>query len=82
MNAHTLPGYVLGIVKEKGQPLQLINAFEKPVCSKNGLMDASIVALKAHHGKLKETWGIKAIVETAIPEKSLGEFCGEILSHV
>ncbi|MBZ5689952.1 MAG: type I-E CRISPR-associated protein Cas7/Cse4/CasC, partial [Acidobacteriia bacterium] len=31
MNAHTLPGYVLGLVKEKGQPLQLINAFEKPV---------------------------------------------------
>ena len=31
MNAHTLPGYVLGLVKDKGQPLQLINAFEKPV---------------------------------------------------
>ena len=46
MNANTLPGYVLGLVKDKGQPLQLINAFEKPVSSKNGLMDASIAALK------------------------------------
>ena len=38
MNAHTLPGYVLGLVKDKGQPLQLVNAFEKPVFSKNGLV--------------------------------------------
>ena len=31
MNAHTVPGFVLGLVKDKGQPLQLINAFEKPL---------------------------------------------------
>ena len=54
-----LPGYVLGLVKDKGQPLQLVNAFEKPVSSKNGLMDASIAALKEHHEHLKKTWGIK-----------------------
>jgi CRISPR system Cascade subunit CasC len=82
MNAHTLPGYVLGLVKEKGQPVQLINAFEKPVYSKNGLMEASIATLKEHHKKLKETWDIKPTVDTAIPEKSLEEFCAEILSHV
>ena len=28
MNAHTFPGYVLGLVKDKGQPLQLVNAFK------------------------------------------------------
>jgi CRISPR system Cascade subunit CasC len=82
MNANTLPGYVLGLVKEKGQPLQLINAFEKPVSSKNGLMDASIVALKEHHEQLKKTWGLKPSAEVAIPDKSLDEFCTEILSHV
>ncbi|MFN7131845.1 MAG: type I-E CRISPR-associated protein Cas7/Cse4/CasC [Myxococcales bacterium] len=31
MNAATLPHAVLGIRKDKGQPLQLVNAFEAPV---------------------------------------------------
>ena len=82
MNAHTLPGYVLGLVREKGQPLQLVNAFEKPVFPKNGLMEASIIALKEHHEKLKETWGIQPSLEVSIPDKTLGQFCEEILSHV
>ena len=82
MNAHTLPGYVLGLVKDKGQPLQMINAFETPVRSKNGLMVASIDALKEHHEQLKKTWGIKPALEIAIPDRPLDEFCAEILSHV
>lgn len=82
MNAHTLPSYVLGLVKEKGQPLQLVNAFEKPVSPKNGLMDTSIEAIKNHHAQLKTTWGIKPELEIAIPDKSLDDFCKEILSHV
>jgi CRISPR system Cascade subunit CasC len=82
MNASTLPGYVLGLVKENGQPLQLINGFEKPVSSKNGLMDASVAALKGHHEQLKTAWGIETSAEVAIPDKSLDEFCGEILNHV
>ena len=82
MNANTLPGYVLGLVKDQGQPLQLINAFEKPVACKNGLMEASIAALKEHHEQLKRTWGIKPSAEIAIPDKPLDEFCEEILHHV
>jgi CRISPR system Cascade subunit CasC len=82
MNAHTLPGYVLGLVKDKGQPLQFVNAFEKPVSSKNGLMDASITALKEHHEQLNATWGIKPLVEVAVPDISLDQFCSEILAHV
>lgn len=82
MNAHTLPGYVLGLVKDKGQPLQMVNAFEAAVRPKNGLMDASIAALKEHHERLKKTWGIKPAVEIAIPDRPLDEFCAEILSHV
>ncbi len=30
MNGSTLPGYVLGLARENGHPLQLINAFENP----------------------------------------------------
>lgn len=82
MNAHTLPGYVLGLVKDQGQPLQLVNAFENPVRPKNGLMEASVAVLKEHHKQLKETWGIKPSLEVAIPDKSLDQFCKEILSHV
>lgn len=82
MNANTLPCYVLGLVKDKGQPLQLINAFEKPVASKNGLVDASIAAMKEHHAQLKKTWGIKPGVEVAIPDIGLDTFCKEIIAHV
>jgi CRISPR system Cascade subunit CasC len=82
MNAHTLPCYVLGLVKDTGQPLQLVNAFEKPVASKNGIADASITALKEHHEQLKKTWGIKPIVDKAIPDTDLDTFCKEIVAHV
>ncbi len=82
MNAHTRPGYVLGLVKDKGQPIQLVNAFEKPVRSNDGLLDASVAELKSHHEQLKKTWGIKLIVEAAIPDESLEAFCKKILSHV
>jgi CRISPR system Cascade subunit CasC len=82
MNAHTVPGYVLGLVKDQGQPLQLINAFEKPVYSKEGLMDASVSALKEHHEELKRTWGISPVAEVAIPSKPLKAFCEEIVAHV
>lgn len=82
MNAHTLPCYVLGLLKDNGQPLQLINAFEEPVASKKGLAAASIEALIEHHQQLKKTWDIKPAVEVAIPDKPLDNFCKEILSHV
>jgi CRISPR system Cascade subunit CasC len=82
MNAHTLPGYVLGLVRDNGQPLQLVNAFEKPIHPRNGLMEASIAALKEHHKNLRETWGIVPVEEVAIPEKHLAGFCEGILKHV
>ncbi len=82
MNANTPPVYVLGVVKEKGQPIQLINAFEQPIRSKDGLVKESIESLKEHHAALKATWGIETSAEAAIPDKSLAEFCEEMLKHV
>ena len=82
MNANTLPAYVLGIVKDKGQPIQLINAFEKPIVSKNGILDASIAALKEHYEQMKKTWNIQTVVEVAIPDTNLDDFCREIAKHV
>jgi CRISPR system Cascade subunit CasC len=81
MNAHTLPGYALGLVKDAGQPLQLVNAFEKPVFSKNGLMGASIAALREHHEQSKKTWAIQPTLEMAIPDANLEGFCREIVAH-
>ncbi len=82
MNAHTLPGFVLGTFKSAGQPVQLINAFENPVRPKSGLLDASIEALKAHHSKLKETWGIACDTEVSIPDVNLNAFCEALTQHV
>jgi CRISPR system Cascade subunit CasC len=89
MNAYTLPAYVLGVVKDKGQPIQLVNAFEKPVWSKDGLAAKSIEALKTHHEQLKQTWGIALAptadgkpAEFAIPDVSLEAFCKGLVAHV
>jgi len=58
MNAATLPFEVLGIRKSKGQPLQLINAFEEPVKAKGkGLQASSLAAMKNHLDALEKTWG-------------------------
>lgn len=58
MNAGTLPHEVLGIRKEKGQPLQLINAFESPVDSKGkGYAAASLEKMTEHLGSIEKVWG-------------------------
>ena len=82
MNANTLPGYVLGIVKEKGQPVQLVNAFEKPIFSKNGLMEASQAVMLTHYNEMKKTWGLPVALEISIPDVGLDDFCKGILSYV
>lgn len=82
MNAHTLPGYVLGTYKSAGQPVQLVNAFESPIRSSNGLLEASIEALNAHHTKMKETWDIKCDEEVAIPKQNLKAFSEALTQHV
>lgn len=84
MNAFTRPVYVLGIVKEKGQPIQLANAFEKPAYgSREGsIAEVSIQRLKAEHAKLKETWGIEVTTEAAIPDVTASDFIETLASHV
>ena len=82
MNAHTLPGYVLGTYKSAGQPVQLINAFEEPVPQKSGVLTESAKRLKQHHTALKETWGIACDTEISIPEVNLDAFCAALTRHV
>lgn len=81
MNASVPPSYVLGIYKEAGQPVQLINAFEAPVRG-TGLVDASRKALEAHYASLKTAWGITATEEVIVPDAPLAMLIKQLTSHV
>lgn len=81
MNGATLPVEVLGIRKDKGQPLQLINAFEKPVNTERsgGFVEPSRATLLAHHAELKRLWGVETSVETQLTEDGLTAFLEKLL---
>ena len=60
MFGFTLPQYALGFVR-KGQPLSLVNAFEKPVSvdrKEGGYAAPSIIALNTHWDALKKQYGL------------------------
>ncbi len=82
MNGNTLPIYVMGVVREKGHPIQLVNAFETPVKSSQGYSAKSVELLKGEYTKLKETWGVEAVFEQAIPEVGFKAFIDGMVSHV
>lgn len=82
MNGNTLPVYVLGVVREKGHPIQLVNAFENPVRSSQGYSAKSIELLKSEYAKLKDTWGIEAVFEESIPEIGMKAFLDGMVDHV
>ena len=82
MNAATLPSHVLAVVREKGHPVQLVNAFEKPVWTRGGLMEESVSQLEREYTHLKETWGLEATLECRMPELSLSVLLQEVEQHV
>ncbi|HEY9167070.1 MAG TPA: type I-E CRISPR-associated protein Cas7/Cse4/CasC [Candidatus Kryptonia bacterium] len=82
MNGNTLPNYVLGIVREKGHPVQLVNAFENPIRPSQGYAAQSIEQLKSEYEKLTKTWGITDVFKKAIPDISLNDLLDGMVSHV
>lgn len=86
MNAATLPGYVLGIVRSSGHPVQLVNAFEKPVRAYGGkgLFETSLESMKTEREKLNATWGLdkKELFSGAIPDMNLADFLDKVCAHV
>lgn len=82
MNGNTLPVYVLGVVREKGHPIQLVNAFENPVRSYQGYASKSVELLKLEYEKLKGTWNMKSVFEKAIPEINIETFLDGMVAHV
>lgn len=82
MNGNTLPVYVLGVVREKGHPVQLINAFENHVRPSQGYATKSVELLKSEYAKLADTWGISAVFEKAIPDVGMKAFLDGVVEHV
>lgn len=84
MNANTLPGFVLGIVRKEGHPIQLVNAFENPVkrTGGKGLFDVSQEKLLAEYESLKQTWDLDEMVRVEMPGNGLTSFIERVVSHV
>jgi len=81
MNGNVPPSYVLCVIREKGHPVQLVNAFEEPINSKNGMVKESIKAIEKEYDELKKTWGLSGI-EIKIPEKGIDDLLAEVEKHV
>ena len=87
MNGNVRPSYVLGIVRNSGHPLQLVNAFEKPVTRKGGksLVEVSIDELKKEYARMNITWSLTAneLMSKSIPDEvGLTDFLMEVVKHV
>ena len=80
MNGNTLPFEVLGIRKPKGQPLQLINAFEKAIPSgKGGYAAKSKEEMLKHDADLKKLWDIESSVNVLLTDDGLKSFLDQLL---
>lgn len=82
MNGATLPEVVLGVRKSKGQPLQLVNAFEDPAkANGSGVLAASELKMQTHLDRLKKVWGIENDAEVWLGEETpLPSFLDQLLA--
>ncbi|MFA5117584.1 MAG: type I-E CRISPR-associated protein Cas7/Cse4/CasC [Candidatus Omnitrophota bacterium] len=81
-NGNVRPKYVLCVIREKGHPVQLVNAFEEPVFSKNGIVKDAIEKLNKEYECLKDKWEVMANSEIALPEKKISELLAEVEKYV
>lgn len=72
MNSNTTPIYVLGVVRGKGHPIQLVNAFENPIkSSSNGYGVESVIKMNEEYNDLSTTWGINALFAKAVVKSTI-----------
>ena len=83
MNANTLPGYVLCVLRDTGHPVQLVNAFERAVWSPHGkgMLQPSIEKMEKEYDLLQEKWGIGGQI-SRMPEMSLKDLLEKVKNHV
>lgn len=75
------PSYVLGL-RRSGQPISLVNAFEKPVVADGaGFAKASEAALKAHWAQLKQLYSLQA-AEAELPPANLDALVETLLENL
>jgi CRISPR system Cascade subunit CasC len=72
------PCFVLGL-RRRGQPLSLVNAFEKPIRARNGYIEPSIEALKEHYTTLSAAYGLEASAQAILPEVALDAFVAALV---
>lgn len=83
MNGNTLPVYVLGVVREKGHPIQLVNAFETPVPrTEKGFAVESVNRMNIEYSDIKDTWGIDSVFAKAVVKGSLKKQVKEHLGSI
>lgn len=88
MNANVPPHFVLGIVREQGQPLQLVNAFESPITphGNSSILNGSVKKLCEYYEALKAGWNLQdslIVFDPFTPNSthtklSLDEFCEKL----
>ncbi|NWH05259.1 type I-E CRISPR-associated protein Cas7/Cse4/CasC [Desulfobacter latus] len=84
MFAFNPPAYVLGF-KRNGQPLSLVNAFEKPVRkSKEGYITESIDRMNNHWNNLADTYCLKkqGDIQVSIPKNNIDDFIMALIKEV
>lgn len=75
------PSYVLGL-RRSGQPISLVNAFEKPVCADGeGYARVSEAALKEHWAQLKQLYSLQA-AEAELPPANLDALVETLLENL
>jgi CRISPR system Cascade subunit CasC len=83
MNGNTLPVYVLGVVRNEGHPLQLVNAFETPLFpTSRGYAAESVKKMNVEYADIKNTWGIDSDFSKAVVKGSLTEEVKETLGAI
>lgn len=76
------PAYVLGL-RRAGQPISLVNAFEKPVVAgKEGYVKPSEDALKKHWATLKDLYCLKTEAEAELPPDNLDKLMDRLLENL
>lgn len=75
------PSYVLGL-RRSGQPISLVNAFEKPVSADGeGYAKVSETALKAHWAQIKQLYSLQA-AEAELPPANLDALVEKLLENL
>ncbi|MDP0500118.1 MAG: type I-E CRISPR-associated protein Cas7/Cse4/CasC [Verrucomicrobiota bacterium JB022] len=83
MNASTRPFEVLATVKERGHPVQLVNAFEKPVrANDSGYSEASKELMKTELANLKKLWGVEYREELWLTELGMPAMLDTLVKYV